>query len=114
MSETEVLGCCRGDGSGVFEIAEPLPGFIPMEGRKHTVGAVTAAGKVPLTAQVVIGVASITARQLAGLEVGDTIRTRSEWPPSAILRVGGIDYASGELLDADGNIGVLICKVRGK
>ncbi len=74
--------------------------------------------EVALDAPVVVSVevASVTlsARDLASLGPGDVLETGVRLSEPVVLRVGGREIASGELVNVDGEVGVKIAKILGR
>ncbi len=71
-----------------------------------------AIGEVPIVVRVEIGTAEMRAREWAALGTGDVIALGRRIGDRAVLRVGGVEVARGELVDIDGEIGVRILERR--
>lgn len=75
-------------------------------------GIAAAVLDVPLVVRVEIGEVSMTAREWADLGPGDVLLLGRRIADPAILRVSGVEVASGELVDVEGELGVRIRAVR--
>ncbi len=71
-----------------------------------------AIGEVPVVVRVEIGTAEMRARDWAALGPGDVLALGKKIGEKAVLRVGGVEVARGELVDVDGEIGVRIVERR--
>ena len=63
---------------------------------------------VPLVVRVELGSATLTAKQWVALQLGDIITTGHSIGDQARLRIGGVEVGRGELVDVDGEVGVLV------
>jgi len=62
----------------------------------------------PLVVRIELGVVEMTAREWAALGPGDVIPLGRKLGDPAVLRVGGVEVARGELVQVDGEYGVRI------
>jgi flagellar motor switch/type III secretory pathway protein FliN len=85
---------------------------MPGEGENDPV--VEAVGDVPIVVRVEVGAARMTAREWAGVGVGDVIGLAHKLAEPVTLRVGGAEVAKGELVDIEGEIGVRILSRHGR
>jgi flagellar motor switch/type III secretory pathway protein FliN len=67
-----------------------------------------AVGDVPVVVRVEVGAACMTAREWASVAVGDTVSLARAIAEPVTLRVGGVEVATGELVDIEGEMGVRI------
>jgi flagellar motor switch protein FliM len=80
------------------------------ETRNEDEGATIAdlAFDAPVVVRVELGAVTLTAREWAALAPGDVIAVGRRVSEPAILRVGGVEVARGELVDVEGELGVRI------
>lgn len=69
---------------------------------------------VPVVVRVELGSVELTARKWAELAPGDVVSLGRKVGAPAILRVGGVEIAQGELVQVDGEYGVRILKRLGE
>ena len=69
---------------------------------------------VNLTSCILLARVSMPAREMVSVSCGRIVMMGVSIPPKVCLRVGSIDYAWGELVDIEGEIGVRILSVLGK
>lgn len=91
----------NGDDGVVIPDNETSP---PADGTALT----EALGDAPVVVRVELGAVEMTARQWAALGVGDVLSTGQRLGEPAVLRVGGVPVARGELVDVDGELAVRI------
>jgi type III secretion system YscQ/HrcQ family protein len=66
---------------------------------------------VPVIVRVEVGSVTLSARQWAALQPGDVIETGCAIAQQAVLRIGGIEVARGELVDVQGQLGIRINQI---
>jgi type III secretion system YscQ/HrcQ family protein len=74
---------------------------------------VEAVGDVPVVVRVEVGTATMTAREWAALAPGDVVAMAQRVGGPAILRIGGVEVARGELVEIEGELGVRILSLSG-
>jgi len=62
----------------------------------------------PVVVRVELGVVELPAREWAALADGDVLAIGRKLGDPAVLRVGGVEVARGELVQVDGEYGVRI------
>lgn len=67
----------------------------------------------PVVVRVELGAVELSAREWADIGEGDVVPLRRKLGAPAILRVGGVEVATGELVQVDGDYAVRILSVRG-
>lgn len=67
----------------------------------------------PVVVRVELGAVELSAREWADIDEGDVVPLRRKIGAPAILRVGGVEVATGELVQVDGDYAVRILSVRG-
>lgn len=65
-------------------------------------------GETPVVVRVEVGSAQMTAREWSQLGAGDVIALGKRIGENVVLRVGGAEFARGELVDVEGEVGVRI------
>ena len=89
--------------------ASPLDTEIPMENPKADNAAICdAVLEAPVVVRVELGAVSLTAREWASLGPGDVIPLGKRVAEPAVLRIAGIQVATGELVEIEGELGVRI------
>jgi flagellar motor switch/type III secretory pathway protein FliN len=68
----------------------------------------------PVVVRVELGTVEMTARQWAALGDGDVVTLGRRLGDPAILRVGGVEVARGEIVQVDGEYGVRIRGIEGR
>ena len=76
-----------------------------LEGSAHLVQGL---GDVPVVVRVEVGAARMRAREWAALGPGDVVALGRRVAEPVVLRVGGAEVATGELVEIDGEVGVRI------
>jgi type III secretion protein Q len=79
----------------------------PMDADEHAT-VVATLGEVPVVVRVEIGEAQMTAREWASLGRGDVIALGRRVGELVVLRIGGVAWARGELVDLEGEVAVRI------
>lgn len=74
---------------------------------------IEAMGDVPVVVRVEVGSVEMPAREWAALGAGDVVGLGRRVGEPAILRVGGVEVARGELVDLEGEVGVRIVRLAG-
>lgn len=69
--------------------------------------------EAPVVVRVELGAVELSAREWADLGEGDVITLGRKLGSPAVLRVGGVEVARGELVQVDGEYGVRILSLRG-
>lgn len=87
---------------------EPLAFAETPMNRDENPAVVAALGEVPVVVRVEIGEAQMTAREWASLGRGDVIALGRRVGELVVLRVGGVPWARGELVELDGEVAVRI------
>lgn len=62
----------------------------------------------PVVVRVELGVVEMKARDWAHLSPGDVVTLGRKLGDPAVLRIGGVEVARGELVQVDGEVGVRI------
>ena len=92
-------------GSKVVLRTEPSAS-LPMSTDSQT--PVDVALEAPVVVRIEVGSVEMKAREWAALAAGDVIRTGVKLGAPAVLRIGGVAVAHGELVTVDGETGVRI------
>jgi flagellar motor switch/type III secretory pathway protein FliN len=71
---------------------------------------VEAIGDIPVVVRVEVGTARLSAREWAALDAGDVVALGRGVGDPVTLRVGGVEVATGELVDIEGEMGVRILR----
>jgi flagellar motor switch protein FliN/FliY len=95
------------DGRLVVRGLEPHPWDAPMPEPDRS-SAATVLEDAPVVVRVELGSVELTARQWAELGPGDVLTLARKLGDPAILRVGGVEVARGELVSVDGEYAVRI------
>ncbi len=81
---------------------------IAMPARQDSTTTIEALEDAPVVVRVELGAVEMTAREWAELGAGDVLALGRRIGDPAVLRVGGVELARGELVQVDGEYGVRI------
>ncbi len=99
-------------GEGVMQVDADAkttdPDEVPAAGADTEPTAADVIAEAPVVVRVELGAVTLSAREWAALQPGDVVMTGTRIAERAVLRIGGVAVAQGELVDVDGELGVRI------
>jgi flagellar motor switch/type III secretory pathway protein FliN len=83
-------------------------GWSPMIEPDENDALVDAVGDIPVVVRIEVGTVRMSAREWASLVPGDVIEIARKIGDPVALRISGVEVASGELVEVEGEIGVRV------